>query len=249
MLVETTRHVLPVLQRSQSLQKNDVSAAARKRAINAFRDDTSFSSVLLVAARALFGNQCLVWEPESFWTAFAVEYDLDVPTLNRAKFLAASTLVQTPRFYSDANVFEKTCLTFCDTMPIPGAINEASPAQMAWGVLEAEMLMQAEGTTPEFDYEPKRYAATSMARDGLVLAPGLLVFSQDELNKQIRSSVEDTIRAVHQTWERISKDSEDLRDYEYSNTAVDVQLAKLASVELYVRGRAARYGAELAALL
>jgi hypothetical protein len=248
-LADTAQQVLPILRRSQSAQESTASGADEKRALAVLKNDTSFASSLLVAVRILFGNQCLAWEPESFWVACETDHDLDVPTLNRVKLMAVSTLVQTPRFYADANVFEKTCVAFNDVVPIPEAINEATPAQMAWGVLEATLVTQSEGIDPDFDYEPRKYAGVSMARDGLLLAPGLLVFAQEELNSQLRSPVEDTMRAIHNTWERISKDTEDLRDYEYGDNPVDVQLAKLASIELYVHDRAARYRTELSELL
>lgn len=249
MFTEVVQKALPALRRSRSAQEDTASSADKKRALETLKNDESFASAMLIAVRMLFGNQCLAWEPESFWVACETDHDLDVPTLSRVKLMAAMTLVKTPRFYSDANVFEKTCLAFSDVVPMPNAINEASPAQMAWGVFEAEMLMQSEGVDPDFDYEPKRYAAVSMAHDGLLLAPGLLVFAQEELNKQLRSPVEDIMRAVHETWERISRDTDSIRNYEYGNDPVDVQLAKLASIELYVRGRATRYQNELSKLL
>lgn len=249
MLAAIAQRTLPVLRRSRSAEEGFSSDADKRRAIDAVKNEDSPASALLVAMRMLFSNQCLAWEPESFWVACEVEHSVDVPVANRAKFMAALTLILAPRFYSDANVYEKTCLAFNDVVPIPDAINEASPAQLAWGTIEAELIMQSEGQEPEFDYEPARYAATSMAHDGLLVAPGALAFAQSALNEQARSPQEDTIRAVHQKWEELSKDSKALRNYAYDNNPVDVQLAKLASIELYIQDKAARYQDSLTVLL
>lgn len=243
MYVELISKVLPILKKSTSGQALDSSATEKLRTY--LLDDEVCATSLLLALRKMFDTQFLSWEPETIWLELD-DREIDVPTVNRSKILAVTSLIIEPAFYWNATIFEKTALAFNDEVTIPGAIQEASPAQLSWAVFEAELLMQAHGTDPEFDHEPQRYTATSMLRNGLVLAPEFLVFAQKELDKLPAKYDEELVKRVRNRWMNLSRDdTETLRDIEFDETPEGVQLAKLAAIHLYMKERATQYEKEI----
>lgn len=207
-------------------------------------DDEAPASFVLLALESLYRN-CLAWEPESVWLELNDD-GIDLSEENRNKFLAASTLLRTPAFFWDANIFEDTCLAFNNAPVIVDVIQESSPGQLAWGVFEAHLISQIrepelagkEEAGFQFDFEPSRYTATVLHRLGFVLAPELLEFSQkdlDALNKEsvnLKSQVEDR-------WTNLQ--SSNLLDLQLQETPLDVQIANLAAVDLYVQERAENF--------
>jgi len=205
------------------------------------QDTESCATSVYRAACKLIGKQFLSWEPESIWLELK-DHDIVLSDVNRDKLLAVSTLMQYPAFYWDVGVFENTTMAFNNYIVLPEALQEATPAQLSWAVYEAELLMQSAGSDPEFDYEPARYAAVVMHRQGMLLAPGLLVFAQEELDKLNRGH-KDLAEEVKKRWEALDKDKLDTE--EFKENPIDVQLGLLAAVELYVNERAKRYSEEL----
>jgi len=218
----------------------------RKNAAKAIlTDDEAVATAVHRAAELLLGNQIRNWEPESIWLGLR-DHGLDISVTNRDKIMAINTLLVIPAFYWEVNAFEDTCLAFNNEIVIPEALQECSPAQLSWGVYEAELLMQANDQDPEFDYEPAKYVAVSLHREGFLLAPELLVFAQRELDRLTRSN-EDLIPTVKERWEKLNKDK--LDTMEFVETPIDVQLAKLAAIHLYLGERATKYRGDLAKLL
>lgn len=166
-------------------------------------------------------------EPESIWISLD-KLGINLPVVNQAKIHAYITLKIMPAFYWDAIVFEKTAIAFSNEIPTPDHVEEATPEQLACAVVEANKIATA---AHEFDTEPKRYTAIVLHRNGFVLAPEILSFSQnylDNLNKNgpLKSKVLDSWKTF-----KVSLDSkiQDLKENE-----VDVQLYRLASVQLHV---------------
>jgi hypothetical protein len=243
MYVELIGKVLPILKKSTSAQALSSSANGKLRAY--LLNDEVCATSLLLALRKMFGTQFMAWEPETLWLELN-DRDIDMPTVNRGKILAVTSLIMEPAFYWDATIFEKTALSFNDEVIIPGSIQEASPAQLSWAVFEAEMLLQAHGSDPDFDHEPQRYAATSMFRDGLILAPEFLVFAQEELDKLPAERDEELAKRVRDRWMNLPRDNEEaLRDVELDETPEGVQVAKLVAVHLYMKERATQYEKEV----
>jgi hypothetical protein len=205
------------------------------------QDTESCATSVYRAACKLVGKQLLNWEPESIWFELK-DHEVDLSDVNRDKLLAVSTLLQYPAFYWDAGIFENTTMAFNNYNVMPEVLQEATPAQLSWAVYEAELLMRSDGQDPEFDYEPARYAAVVMHRQGLLLAPSLLVFAQEELDKLNRGH-KDLAEEVKKRWEALDKNK--LDTVEFKEDSIDVQLSQLATIELYVNERAKRYSEEL----
>lgn len=196
---------------------------------------------LMRAARARLGD-FLAWEPESVWIELQHQ-GIEVPTGNRSKLMASVALLLVPSFYWDAVVFEKTALAFDGISGNPEALEEASPAQLAAAVVEAgAVIRDAKNTTWEFESEPRAYAGVVLHRAGFVLAPATLDFAQRALDRE--NAAGPLLEEVRTRWARVSADH--LEQLHLSETAVDVQIARLAAVALHVQTRIERARRDLA---
>lgn len=208
-------------------------------------DNNTPATLVYHAVLKILGSQSAAWEPESIWLGLK-DHKLDMNEAMRNKYMAASTLLQNPAFYEDMHIFEDTCLAFNESPVLVEILQEASPAQLAWGVYEAEVFLRQNGMDPDFDYEPAQYTAAAMHSEGFIAAPELLVFAQDELDKLNRGNKE-LYSSVLDAWEKVDKSQ--LASLKLEETPIDVQVAKLAAVHLYVDGRANNYNKFLQKLL
>lgn len=202
---------------------------------------------LLVAAQSLLGEEFSAWEPETLWLELE-RRGLEVPLPDRAKLQAAVALVLVPSFYWDAVVFEKTALAFDHVVPNPGALEEATSAQLAWATTEAGRIVAQHGDRPrDFTHEPAVYAAVVLNREGLLVAPEELAFAQPQLERLNRAGDVGLRERVKAAWRTLDKAN--LSTHAFAETPLDVQLARLAAVELHVREREAQAATDLAALI
>lgn len=208
-------------------------------AIQLLRDPKTSSVALLKALERVVGDY-VTWEPESVWVELS-HHGIDLPTENRAKILAGITLHLVPSFYWDGVVFEKTAVALEGHAANPEILEEPPPAWLAWAVVEAGMILKQPF---EFQHEPRAYAGVILARAGFVLAPEQLAFAQQALDRQRHS---DELRdIVAERWKRIDKTR--LATLSLQETREDVQIARLAAVELHVRERTAAAERELRSL-
>jgi hypothetical protein len=213
-------------------------------------EDADSSAVgCFLAIREALGEGCRAWEPESLWLTLD-RRKINVPALNRDKILAAHTITMIPAFWWEVNCFQNTVMAFNNVLSNPGALQEATPGQLAWGVFEAEMIYTYADfdETPEFDREPALYTGACLHRAGYILAPDLLHFAQDALdgfNKGKTSSLE--VSEVRRAWKQLN--GKTLKQDWKDDDPLDVQLSRLASVSLYIEDRAQRYKDDVSRLL
>ena len=207
-------------------------------------EDAGTPAVALMRAVTALIGEFLAWEPESIWLELHRQ-GVDVPEENRARIMAAQTLRLVPSFYWDGIVFEKTALAFAGIMPSADILEEASPARLAWAVVEAAWIIRdGREASWEFQHEPRAYAAVVLHRAGFVQAPEQLSFAQLWLNRERRD--DHLLEDVRARWTRVSKDH--LEQLTLGETPEDVQIARLAAVELHVRERRAAVERALARL-
>jgi hypothetical protein len=208
--------------------------------------DGTAAVALMLATRHLIGD-FHDWEPETLW--LSLERDgIDVPLCNRDKLQAGIALLFVPSFYWDGIVFEKTAIAFDCFESNPDALEEASSAQLAWAVKEASWILaqhQPFGGVPHaFAHEPTAYSALVMHREGLVQAPKQLAFAQGALDRLNTTS--DLRTRVKERWD--SLDKVNLADMNFEETEEDVQLARLAAIELHILDKEKNAAANLALL-
>lgn len=198
---------------------------------------------LMLSAKNLVGD-FHGWEPETLWITLERE-GVHVPVQNRDKLQAGLALLLVPAFYWDGIVFGKTAIAFDEFESNPTALEEASSAQLAWAVKEAAWICTQHGErVRDFQHEPAAYTALVLHREGLVLAPSQLAFSQEILDRMnTPSDLRDRVKA---RWDALDKTK--LASVSFEETAEDVQLARLAAIELHVQARESDAARDLAGL-
>lgn len=223
------------------------SSSRRTAAAELLRDPEASATGCFRATEVLCGEHFRGWEPETIWLTLE-RHSVDVPVINRDKILAAATITITPYFWWDAHIYENTALAFNNIVSNPEVIQEATPGQLAWGVYEAELLFSAAAPDgpkewgsqkPEFDREPVMYTACVLHRAGYVLAPDLLSFAQRELDHLNKDGVNITKDQIRDTWRTLKKQPH--LEESLGESALDMALGRLASVELHVQERLRRY--------
>jgi hypothetical protein len=202
------------------------------------------SAIALCRAAEIVLGDHLEWEPESAWVELSRQ-GVDVPVEARDRLMAATTLRLVPAFYWDAIVLANTAVAFDGRPAHVEILEEASPGALAWAMTEAGWIRQRHGLqelVPE--HEPIAYVAVVLDRAGLVLAPSQLSFAQDALDARLPRS--GLLEDVKRRWSGVDKAG--LDKLSLGETAVDVQVARLASIEAHVRSRRAAAEAELARL-
>lgn len=248
MFAKLTQKAIPLLRQSRTYEPMMASVKGLARARKIIQGEDACATAVFIATHLFLPDQFQAWEPESIWLALQ-EHNIDISVVNRDKLLAITTLIQTPAFYWDAKIFSSTAMAFNGSISTPEGIDEVSPAQLSWAVLEAELLMQSLNVDPEFDYEPKKYAAVSCYQDGLHLAPELLVFCQPELDILNNNDVQSAASKVQRKWQTLPIDNvEQLTNLELREDPVDIQIAKLVAIRLYIHERSGQYLEQLLAL-
>lgn len=212
-------------------------------------DEDSSATGCFLAVREACGNGCRAWEPESLWLTFD-RRKINIPPLNRDKILAAHTLTMVPAFWWEVNCFQNTVMAFNNVLSNPGALQEATPGQLAWGVFEAEMIYGYSDfeETPEFDREPMMYAGACLHRAGYILTPDLLGFAQDVLDHFNEGKTSLNKTEVRDAWKKLQR--RDLKGRKWNeDSPLDTQLARLASVSLYIEEMAKRYQNDITLLV
>lgn len=204
---------------------------------------TASAVAVCKAADMMLGDH-LGWEPESIWV------DLDrqgvtVPVEARDRLMAAIALRLVPAFYWDAMVTANTATTFDGRPAHVEILEEVSPGALAWAMVEAAWIRRRydlQVLRPE--HEPTAYVAVILDRAGFALAPEQLSFAQDALNARRPGS--GLLDDVRQRWSSIDKTQ--LANLALQENPMDVQVARLAAIELHVRSRKTSAEAELARL-
>lgn len=210
-------------------------------------DNDSTASACMLALDAGLGDGWEVWEPETVWLELS-RRGISVPNGNRDQILAARSLIINGRFFTDALVFEKTIVAFNNEEINADSLEDAPVAYLDWGVYEAKLLYEdfVGETTVSFDREPVGYTAVQLYNEGFVLAPDHLTFAQDALDKLYPKETSDLKKQVKKLWADFPRNG--LEDVDFPETELGVQLAKLASVYVYVEQHKSRRRRDLAEL-
>jgi hypothetical protein len=200
------------------------------RAAAIIRDPEAPATAILLAATRLFGQELHDFEPETLWLR------LDPPIPNRDKLSAAIALGTLPSFYWDARAFGATTLALNDEPLHPAEFPRTTPDQLAWSVLEAEILfaLQDDGAaSPDFGDEVAAYAAAMLFDAGLVLCPDRLEFANDDLRRLLTSDGRE-LRTRTMLAMKVSSPSSGPFD---DPSPVDLQLARVERAREHVHLR------------
>jgi len=225
---------------------NRAPGVSKEKVLGLLASNNTLATTILVAVQHLFkSNAFLAWEPESVWLELNDKGVTNFPRVNRDKLMAASTIMMGDAFHYDALMFEKMVIAFND-LPIDGeVIQEASPGEIVWGVVEAELLAGYAGYPGDYDYEPIQYIATSAHRDGLVLLNEFVNFAQEELDNMNHGDKNSNDPAslrnkVSDAWSLSSTTKTT-----YVEDEVGTQLARLSAIDDYLRRKTSQLLSEI----
>lgn len=250
-LEELEKHLLRTAARVPRLKTAaDAQEATQQREAEAMlRDPHTTATGCFKAAEALCGNGFRSWEPDSLWLTLD-RRGVDIPLVNRDKLLAAVTMSLVPAFWWEVNAFENTVMAFNNVVSNPEILQEATPAQVSWAVYEAELLYsQIEDLedTPIFDREPVLYTAVVLHRAGFLRPPDMLSFAATPLRDMNKNGVEVSINELDEAWSKLRK--MDITKIQLGDSPLEIQLGRLAAVQLYIEDRRKQYDDDLARLI
>lgn len=203
------------------------------------QDGDAIALAVYHAFQKVFQDQVDVWEPETVRLE-AARKNLDIPEENYDAYHAFRTLRMHPSAFWEGTVFENTVMAFNKYPVKPDASQIANPGQIAWAV---EQMRLFETDTLTFDYEPISYTAVSGKFYGFCTFPPSLSFAQERL-EELTPAMKELREDVKKRWAEI----EDPAEYPYDESPAGVQLAHLASVEVYCTTQRKALTAQLAAL-
>ena len=209
------------------------------------RNDATCAFACMRSMDTLLGDHWFTWEPETLWLELS-RSGVAVSPGNRDQIMAGRSIVTTARFYYDALVFEKTCLSFNNDVPHYEALDDAPPEYIAWTNEEAYKihLFYTEENL-EYDREPVEYTAVQLKRAGFLVAPSQLHWAQTRLDRyykeQSKSETVSLKKDVMEAWAHGKTSG-------FGETPLDVQLARLAAVKAHFDAKSAQLAKDLAKL-
>ncbi len=203
-------------------------------------DNESVASVVCLATSRLLGEGWRLWEPETLWLELYRKHKVDVPLGNRQQIMAGRNLLLTGRFFYDGLIFDKSCAAFANEVLDVDGFDDTLVMHLAWGVDEARKIATVFGeTVPDYDHETLGVAALQLYEEGFLIAPQELAFAQEALNE--RSPRTPELKALRRELKELWADLKEhpLKEVPYPETPKGVQLARLASVEVFLAERRA----------
>ena len=155
---------------------------AENTAKDVLRDPESFALTLCVAADKLTGGAHAAWEYETVWS-FMEDLDCLPGEEGRERLMAATALRLNPAYLWDAGVFQSMVAAFNGRVATPEIVEQPSVGEVAWAVVEAELLRKHYGDDNGALYgaEPTVFTAAICADNGLVVIPAELSFCEEAL--------------------------------------------------------------------
>lgn len=235
-----------MLVNSQSYAHRDLSDKAK----SALAAEDSCPELVYHSVQIVLGQSAPLLLPETRRKAF---YDLNVEVAetNYDKYNATLVLLFQQTQFWEMNVFENTVLAFNDVDVNPDLLQLADPAYIVYALYTMLALLrntEAGSMLPYevfekgpselggiFDPEPVEYIASMLYENGIVCAPPELSWTQERLDQFYRGNGNNKLCAkVHAKREKLPTNIEALRNVEFTEDEVGVQLAKYAALRVYV---------------
>lgn len=209
----------------------------KEKAVLEGSDATALAS--FYATTNLFGDRWMAWEPETIRMELD-DLNIDIRKENFDELMAVVTLCTSTAFFYEVNTFENVCVALNAHSPQFDALHELCPAQVAWGVKQANEIVDAisdheipeELSTEErFDYEPVGYTVAACQHAGLITVPDSLSFARDRL-ENVTCADKKLVSKVKKAWSEL--DHSRLKEHAYGEDPVGVQLALMATIPMYL---------------
>jgi len=191
-----------------------------------------FAFELFLAVRKEYGDDCLSWEPESFWVA------RDFSLQNRDKLQAAITLATHDTLFTEPRGFAAIALALTGHAPALDDLEALSAHYLAWAALEGGLIFGiTHDAEPEWSPDVVEYLAIALFHQGFVVAPDALDFADERLAEYLTDEGRALRKRVQSAWQALPSDG--LENHDFPDSGEGVQLARLAATHVYCATRVA----------
>lgn len=176
-----------------------------------------------------YGIEWLQWIPETLWQTIRMDYRTKISRPNQDKISAVVLLHVSDSFWKHWETFEKVVLAFNNVLPHFDRHQEVSSGQMLHAVLQANEIRKE-----AFEPEVLSYIAVRAREEGLLWLPSPIDVAQARLDQLNPPEVSVIKKEVRERWDAFQ--DADLKDVEFQEDVYGVHLAKLAAIDLYLKG-------------
>lgn len=174
-----------------------------------------------------YGFNWTKWDPDVL-VRFTQHQFGELDELTKEKIMALSVVITTDAPWRDYDVFENTCLAFCNQIPLWGVLEPIDTYEMAFGMGVLEAIRE-----DEYSEDVLGYMAATLLRNGVIAVPDSLPIPDINfiLRRQIPAETRPFADQCIQEWDQGN------RVFEDPENPLDVQLARFFEIEdAYKRG-------------
>jgi hypothetical protein len=205
------------------------------------RDPDAPAALVYGAARTLLGPEVDEFDPEAARACFSHFHSIELPRVNDDKIWAVASLRTTPQGATEsAQIFESVCLALSGEPVVTGIFQDPDPPCMAWGAQHIVHLLQdfhadARDVRPQdmWGREVCSFVGAILFDRGYLVAPLSLVFAQPDLDEETGQGAQ--AAKIAKKWRTMRASNKRLEDLQLTEVPDQIQLARLASCELYIQ--------------
>ncbi|MEN6550227.1 MAG: hypothetical protein ABFE07_29635 [Armatimonadia bacterium] len=186
-----------------------------------FTSETTSASVLGETLAGKYSREWLEWSPATLRSTVERDFTTEIHPVAWEKIMAVQVLLLTDDVWQEWQVFVPVVKALNNQIPNFTMAAECSPGELAWAVTEMAKIREE-----PFGDEVTLFVRASCLSHGLVLFPAELAFAQGPLGAE-----ESRLAAL---WAEKSKQL----NFPVTESADDVQLARLNSIRHYLRAMA-----------
>ena len=150
----------------------------RRQAIRVFNDPFTMATTGLMLCLQLFDEECREWDPVFLEEAIRERTSDGVHADVMQRIQAAITVLDSPRFFREAEIFHIVCATMLDPDTKAEQMAQSpSPVELAWTCTEVRALIGEEYKNDLFYPQVRRYCGAALQDSGLYRPPPPLAFA------------------------------------------------------------------------
>lgn len=163
----------------------------------------------------------LSWDPATMEAELSRDLGFRPPDEVLTKIQAASGLLLNDLFHFDLNVFVSVCQSLSRGLPMTGEFIPAGLRDMAWGVMEANLLEGPDFWSAGFSRDIGAYAGLILDNHGIYDPPEILKFAtgRDEMQTRMLENLEGDPELYNAALQRQEDEKRELQAYLNGRTA------------------------------
>lgn len=208
-------------------------AAAAKRSKESMFFSSSFATPAELDQTLIdkYGILWLEWTPETLWQTIRMDFNTQISAINQDKMNAVMLLHVSDSFWRHWETFEKVVLAFNNVTPHFDRRQDVTVGQMLHAALQAHHIRKE-----VFQPEVLSYVAVQAREEGFLWLPEPLDVAQPRLDSLNPAEMVPLKKEIRERWDAFQE--ADLRGVEFKEDVYGIHLAKLASIDLYLKSMA-----------